>query len=1588
MKLSLLNLWTLASFGVCEGIAALPAGYLEFDDAFENTHHAYRRNGAMPENCERTEIIGATTVRTLVAQITRDLNEQQAVVAEQDKATCYRANFDVKDKPYLAVGGWANYTNIWLDVANATTYTTLNNVIAEENNGTSVDNSTSSDLEILHSLVTDLGLGSPALEEDTKIPPFNFEQEITAIPVAIGGVVVLYRGDAIVPEASFNNLQGGASNDAFKTEDLYWMEPDFEGDNLAGGVRFNRETLTEALHEGARWNSPNMQKANNHQAPKPAEGTVGENLPNIAIGSVWIQSESMAILKPFIENGDPDNFPRRLGERNWVEVTVLQALEYIQSTEYGLVIMELTDLIRFRTLLDTGVNIAPLGNHLGKYAFPLPYNLQNSRYLLRKSDGSTTTDIQNFNTKKDGIFQPEAVLVDSDDFIPVTNPVMAYCMPRVVYLQAVRKWTLRTSPQVSATDGSACTNDNPDDNPDDNPGNGGDALEDDSGGGGNVPIGSGATCPLCAQVYTCDKLKVITQVALEAFLANDVRKSLQQNLAYATVANNIRDIAEQVVASWTCQVVTSDGCVKTESVYAEVRASILASQNPTSNTVKNSDVDLILAIVLPIAVAIIMTIISCGWYHRHKKAKERRAMDLLLEPTDVTFLGSLHGSHHGFAGTIQTKLIEGRNEDQEVEEDAMFHTFETTQHSNRAQTIRQIAHVTMPRHRPSAAQLYDEDFMMDGDSSDMYANVAEREHALRQSLCLAHSGASAANDADNHPHTMRLRSGAAPMHGTLRMDVPDLYEATGGSVHSVAAVGHMALEPIPGSPMTESDRKGSLKDSLSTAPDLGPAAKERASSVGMRDTAAGALPTLFERFSVAWTQNSGAMTDSLTCGAIHGPRSSSAFSSTAGPGACNGRQRSSTGTVSEDETEVTVSASTGKRSTKADYIALTDGSFNFGFGAGLFRNKKHVLIKAVPKKKGTKGQDVELQKIMQQMALYNSRSHPNVIPIIGLVASSDVCNHILYDMTAMRDTLAAYLDLEAKNVLSLGLEFRLSMVRDLVEGVRYLHNTVGRPHGRLNPHSCFVDRTFSLRIADAVLMDTFDNPCLDDYSSCDGFLQGAESALWLAPEFYSHIFDDSVVRCSVVHLAGDGGLPTSLDQLKLSKLDDAVSSPEAADLAEHGNSKTVALPMHSIASEAEGLSAYDALRAVRVVPTEEGDVYACSMIMYQIITGQKPFAYESTANVRMSGNHPYGGVVSLDSEVYQLRLVQSLREIVMKNVRPDLEVVKAVLTKYLGSYDVEVDSALDADTDSVAGRMEAQRFFMNTLPEMWNVSPISRPRMHRVRDEVIQMPGSDRSVADNMVHMLYGYTEELESLVDERTVMLNREIQRADALLASVIPRPVALKLKRGEIVAPDHYQVATIFFSDIVGFTSYSSTVTPIEVIQLLNSMYSIMDRMVRKHECHRMEIIGDAYMVTAGVPDQTVTPYEQAVRVLHFAKESFAALGEALPHTRLRAGIHAGSCVSGLLGNQEQPRFTIIGDAVNLAARMESTSEPGKIQVSRSVVSNLLRHTVEADCTESFRVPVEGLPKYHKESLDLHYRGPVAMKGKGTQYTWFLQQ
>jgi guanylate cyclase len=233
--------------------------------------------------------------------------------------------------------------------------------------------------------------------------------------------------------------------------------------------------------------------------------------------------------------------------------------------------------------------------------------------------------------------------------------------------------------------------------------------------------------------------------------------------------------------------------------------------------------------------------------------------------------------------------------------------------------------------------------------------------------------------------------------------------------------------------------------------------------------------------------------------------------------------------------------------------------------------------------------------------------------------------------------------------------------------------------------------------------------------------------------------------------------------------------------------------------------------------------------------------------------------------------------------------------------------------------------------------------------------GAVSSIAFVLLHYFVGQKELAYRL-------LHIEQGRSESLLLNVLPQEIAARLKDGEQNIADYYPSVSILFADLVGFTPLTSQLSPSEMVQILNKIYSHFDMLIEKSGAEKMRTIGDSYMIASGLPRLRM---DHAQILARLALEMNRYIAQLPPvgdqYLSFRIGINSGPVIAGVIG-QKKFAYDAWGDTVNIASRMESHGVPGKIQITQATYELI------------------------KNDFICEPGGLIEVKGKGMMEIWFL--
>lgn len=218
---------------------------------------------------------------------------------------------------------------------------------------------------------------------------------------------------------------------------------------------------------------------------------------------------------------------------------------------------------------------------------------------------------------------------------------------------------------------------------------------------------------------------------------------------------------------------------------------------------------------------------------------------------------------------------------------------------------------------------------------------------------------------------------------------------------------------------------------------------------------------------------------------------------------------------------------------------------------------------------------------------------------------------------------------------------------------------------------------------------------------------------------------------------------------------------------------------------------------------------------------------------------------------------------------------------------------------------------------------------------------------------------ELERQITDMALKESQE--QSERLLLNLLPATIAQRLKHDTTTIAESYNEVTILFADLVGFTQLASQMNPIQLVNLLNDLFSTFDELSEKHGLEKIKTIGDAYMVVGGLPTPRVDHAEAVAEMALDMQNAIAQLPATENSIKIRIGINSGPVVAGVIGVKKFI-YDLWGDAVNIASRMESSGEEDKIQVTDVTYQRL------------------------KNKYQFKPRGIVDVKGRGKMMTYWL--
>jgi adenylate cyclase len=244
----------------------------------------------------------------------------------------------------------------------------------------------------------------------------------------------------------------------------------------------------------------------------------------------------------------------------------------------------------------------------------------------------------------------------------------------------------------------------------------------------------------------------------------------------------------------------------------------------------------------------------------------------------------------------------------------------------------------------------------------------------------------------------------------------------------------------------------------------------------------------------------------------------------------------------------------------------------------------------------------------------------------------------------------------------------------------------------------------------------------------------------------------------------------------------------------------------------------------------------------------------------------------------------------------------------------------------------------------------------------------ENRILERRLRRLEANVQRMEEFQDSNSTLLSRllrdleaERARSHELLLNVLPQRIIDRLNAGETRIADRHDDATVLFSDFVGFTGISSQLAPSVLVEELDALFRDFDAICDRTGVEKIKTVGDAYLAVGGLADDgpasTEAIAETALRMVDVVAEHQAHNAR----WQVRIGLASGPIIAGVVGVSKFA-YDVWGDTVNLASRLETTSEPGRIHLSAALAARLgSTHVVEP-------------------------RGSIDLKGKGPTETFYL--
>ncbi len=215
------------------------------------------------------------------------------------------------------------------------------------------------------------------------------------------------------------------------------------------------------------------------------------------------------------------------------------------------------------------------------------------------------------------------------------------------------------------------------------------------------------------------------------------------------------------------------------------------------------------------------------------------------------------------------------------------------------------------------------------------------------------------------------------------------------------------------------------------------------------------------------------------------------------------------------------------------------------------------------------------------------------------------------------------------------------------------------------------------------------------------------------------------------------------------------------------------------------------------------------------------------------------------------------------------------------------------------------------------------------------------AVMSSIVYFLMRYfvveMDKIKNQLDQQHQLLAEEQKKSERVLLNVLPSSIAQRLKNHQGLIADGYADVTVMFADLVNFTQLTESLSPEQMVGLLNTIFSGFDELCEKYGVEKIKTIGDAYMAVGGLNSNRVD-YTGDIADLSLEMRKFVVNHPELSKYGLgiHTGIATGPVVAGVIGTKRF-LYDLWGDTVNIASRLTDEAVQDVIQVDKTTYNRI---------------------------------------------------